>query len=583
MTHPNPQKHVVPTAVLTRSKLVPLTAARPVTTTDPQPHVTRPRPAKTIVTKPYSPPRRNINRRPSPKPSNFPPKVTTVKAPMGNPQHALKDKGVIDSGCSRHIREHVLYNRLLVTKPQNKTHYELLLGKTPSIDFMRPFGCPVTILNTLDPLGNFDMKTDEGFLVGYSVSSKAFRVFNSRPRIIQETLHINFLENKPNVAGSGPTWLFAIDTLTKSMNYQPVTTGNQSNPSVGVQEQFDAEKVGEDNVQQYVLFPLWSFGSKDPHNTVEDATFEVKEPEFEKKKPESEVHVSPSSSAQTKKHDDKTKREAKGKSPVELSTGYRNLSAEFEDFSDNSINEANAADLEDITYSGDEENVGAEADFTNLKTNITVSHIPTTRVHKDHHVTQIIVYQMDVKSVFLYGTIKEEVYVCQPPGFEDPDYPDKVYKVVNALYGLHQDLRAWYETLANYLLENGFQRGKIDQTLFIKKQKSDIFLVYVYVDDIIFCSINKDLCKAFVKLIKDKFQMSLMGELTFFLGLQVKQKPYGIFISQDKYVAEILRMFGLTDGKSASTPTYTEKPLLKDHDGEDVDVHTYRSMIGSLI
>nr|GEW23025.1 putative ribonuclease H-like domain-containing protein [Tanacetum cinerariifolium] len=401
------------------------------------------------------------------------------------------------------------------------------------------------------------------------------------------------------------------------------------------------------------FFPLWSSGSKNPHNTDGDVAFEVK-------KPESEVYVSSSCSAQTKKHNDKTKREAKGKNPVELSTGYRNLSAEFEDFSDNSISEVNADDspvpvvgqistnstntfsaagpfntgvspthgkslymdpsqypddpnmpaLEDITYSDDEEDVGAEADFTNLETNITVSPILTTRVHKDHHEEGIdykevfapvarieairfflayaffmgfMVYQMDVKSGFLCGTIEEEVYVCQPLGFEDPDYPDKVYKVVKALYGLHQAPRAWYETLANYLLENGFQMGKIDQTLFIKKQKGDILLVQVYIDDIIFGSTNKDLCKAFEKLMKDKFQLSSMGELIFYLGLQVKQKPDRIFISQDKYVVEILRKFGLTDGKSASTPKDIEKLLLKDPDGEDVDVHTYRSMIGSLM
>ncbi|GJR82140.1 putative ribonuclease H-like domain-containing protein [Tanacetum coccineum] len=194
-----------------------------------------------------------------------------------------------------------------------------------------------------------------------------------------------------------------------------------------------------------------------------------------------------------------------------------------------------------------------------------------------------LVYQMDVKSAFLYETIKEEIYVTQPPGFKDPDHPDKVYKVVKALYGLHQAPRAWYETLDNYLLGNGFQRGKIDQTLFIKKQKGDIFLVQVYVDDIIFGSTNKELCVAFEKLMKDKFQMSSMGELTFFLGLQVKQKEYGIFIGQDKYVAEILKKFNYTDMKSASTLVDLEKPLVKDGDANDVDVHLYRSMIGSLM
>ncbi|GKA63660.1 uncharacterized mitochondrial protein-like protein [Tanacetum coccineum] len=190
---------------------------------------------------------------------------------------------------------------------------------------------------------------------------------------------------------------------------------------------------------------------------------------------------------------------------------------------------------------------------------------------------------MDVKSAFLYGKIEEEVYVCQPPGFEDPDFPDRVYKVEKALYGLHQAPRAWYETLSTYLLDNEFQRGKIDKTLFIKRYKGDILLVQVYVDDIIFGSTKKELCNAFEKLMHEKFQMSSMGELTFFLGLQVQQKKDGIFICQDKYVDEILKKFGFTEVKTASTPIETQKPLLKDEDGEEVDVHMYRSMIGSLM
>nr|GEV26845.1 putative ribonuclease H-like domain-containing protein [Tanacetum cinerariifolium] len=465
-------------------------------------------------------------------------------------------------------------NRVLVTKPQNKTPYELLHGRTPSIGFMRPFGCLVTILNTLDSLGKFDGKVDEEFLVGYSISSKAFRVFNSRTRIVQETLRVNFLENKPNVAG-------------------------------------------EEIEQQYVLFPVWSSGSTNPQNTDRDAAFDEKEPEFNEKKPESEVSVSPSSSAQSKKQDDKTKREAKGKSPVESFTGYRNLSADTNTF--NAAGPLNAAaslthgksscidtsqllddpdmpELEDITYSDDEDDVGAEADFNNLETSITEGKIDYEQVFALQARIEAIrlflayvsfmgfmMYQMDVKSAFLYGTIKEEVYVCQPLGFKDPDHPGKVYKVVKELYGFHQAPRAWCETLANYLWDNGFKRGKIDQTLFIKRPKGDILFVQIYVDDIIFGLTNKDLCKAFEKLMKYKFQISSMGELTFFLGLQVKQKKDGIFISQDKYVVEILRKFGLIDGKSASIPIDTEKPLLKDPDGKDVDVHTYISMIGSLM
>lgn len=164
-----------------------------------------------------------------------------------------------------------------------------------------------------------------------------------------------------------------------------------------------------------------------------------------------------------------------------------------------------------------------------------------------------VVYQMDVKSSFLYGTITEEVYVSQPPGFEDPDHPDKVYKVNRAMYGLHQAPRAWYDTLSTYLLDSGFSRGKIDKTLFLKRQKDDILLVQIYVDDIIFGSTNKAMCVDFEKLMKDKFAMSSMGELTFFLGLQVVQKEDGIFISQDKYVNDILKKFGFEDAKPAKT------------------------------
>nr|GEW61061.1 hypothetical protein [Tanacetum cinerariifolium] len=559
---------------------------------------------------------------------------------------------------------------------------------------MRSFGCPVTILITLDPLGKFKGKADEEFLVGYSVTSKAFRVFNTKTKKVEENMYVRFLENKPNVAGTGPNWIFDIDSLTNSMNYILVSTGNQTDKNAGPQD--TNGNVATKDERTPILKTFLTGLENQLSLKVKDAAFDGKEHDFKVKKPKSKVILSPSSSAQLKEQDDKKKKEAKRKSPVESVTRYRDLNAEFEDCSENSSNEVNTAcstiptvgqnslnstntfsaagplndavspaygktsdidasqlfddldmlEMEDIIYSNDKDVVGAEADFNNLESSIPVSPIPTTIIYKDHPVSQIIgdlssttqtrsmtravkdqgglsqmfgndfhscmfacflsqeepkkvhqdlkdlswieainkkdergivirnkarlfvqghiqeegidyeevfalvvriesirlflayasfmgfmVYQMDVKSAFLYGTIKEEVYVYQPPRFEDPDHPDKVYKVVKALYGLHQAPRAWYETLATYLLENGFQRGIIDQTLFIKMQKGDI--------------------------------------------LRVKKKKDVIFISQDKYVAEILRKFGLTEGKSASTPIDIEKPLLKDPDGEDVDVHTY--------
>nr|GEZ20727.1 putative ribonuclease H-like domain-containing protein [Tanacetum cinerariifolium] len=268
--------------------------------------------------------------------------------------------------------------------------------------------------------------------------------------------------------------------------------------SSSFQDKFDAEKAREEVDQQYVLFPVWSSGSTNPHINEEDAAFDGMEHDFDAKKPESEANVSPSSSAQSRKQDDKTKKEAKEKSPVEYFTGYRDLNAENKK-DERCMVIRNKARLVTQGHT-QEEGIDYEEFFA------PVARIEAIRLFLAYaSFMGFMVYQMDVKSAFLYGTIKEEVYVCQPPGFEDPDNPDKVYKVVKALYGLHQAPRAWYETLATYLLENGFQRGTIDQTLFIKKQKGDIMLVQIYVDDIIFDATNKDLCKSFEKLMKDKF------------------------------------------------------------------------------
>nr|GFA67775.1 hypothetical protein [Tanacetum cinerariifolium] len=363
----------------------------------------------------------------------------------GSSQHALKDKKVIDSGCSRHMTGNISY------------------------------------------LFDFE-EINEGYVT-----------FGGNPKA-----------RKITGKGSGPTWLFDIDTLTQSMNYQPVVTGNQPNSNAGIQENFTAGTGGKEaeSVQQYVLLPLWSSGSKYPQNT-DAAAFDVKEPE-------SAVYVSPSSYDKTKKHNDKTKREAKDKSPV---TRVRDLSDDFEEFSDNSTNGVNAANtlvttvrpnstnstntfsaagpsnnvvslnfelgrkssyvdpsqypddpdmpaLEYITYSDDEEDVeepkrvhqalkdpswikAMQEELLQFKMQkghtqeegidyeevfALVERIEAIRLFLAYDSFMgFMVYQIDVKSAFLYGTIKEEVYVCQPLGFKDSDYPDKVYKVVKAL------------------------------------------------------------------------------------------------------------------------------------------------------
>ncbi|GJZ45676.1 putative ribonuclease H-like domain-containing protein [Tanacetum coccineum] len=528
-------------------------------------------------------------------------------------------------------------NKVIVVKPHNKTPYELFLGRKPALGFMRPFGCPVIILNTLDHLGKFDGKADEGFFVGYSINSKAFRVFNSRTRIVEENLHVQFSDNTPNIAGSGPNWLFDIDALTKSMNYKPVVTRNQSNGNAGTKACDDAGKDRMETVpgKDYILLPLWTVDppfSQSSKNTPDDGF----KPSGDCKK---KVTEEPGKEGGDLSKDSESIDQEKVDNVNSTNTVNAASTNEVNDVGAKTsialLDDLNMPELEDIVYSNDDEDVGEEANINNLDASMPVSPIPTTRVHKDHPVKQIIgdlnsapqtrrmtknleehglfssvkqrtnhkdfqnclftrflsqeepkkahrqlngvseikdgkrycdlklmqarllqgsnkkkgslwlidydevfapvarieairlfldyasfkdfvVYQMDVKSAFLYGKIEEEVYVCQPPGFEDPDFPDRVYKVEKTLYGLHQAPIAWYETLSTYLLDNGFQRGKIDKTLFIRRDEGDI-------------------------LTTSKAE----GRWDFYQSRQ--------------------------------------KPLLKDEDGEEVDVHLYRSMIGSLM
>ncbi|GKB37522.1 putative ribonuclease H-like domain-containing protein [Tanacetum coccineum] len=493
-------------------------------------------------------------------------------------------------------------NMVLVTKPQNKTPYELLIGKPPSISFMRPFRCPLTILNTLDPLGKFDRKLNEGYLLGYSTTSKAFRVYNKRTKRVEENMQIDFFEDQPNVAGIGPDWIFDLDFLTNTMNYILISIENQVNVDTGTQEYYVAGSSGKDKepTQEYILLPLHPHR---PRLSIEDVVQAAQEKHSENAPKDKDVQDSEDAAEKEEQHklteaeqalkddlermvaqemaakamDDATrqafkeekrkiasqKRAAQATSINKLNTGRPSVSAPNSPLvSTANISYASAAstpiganaggssfvylggqipidastlpnadlpsdpnipDLEDDSdvfpndgiFSGafDDEDVGAEADFNNMDNTIDVSPIPTLRVHKNHPKGQILgdpksivqtrgkiqqassvqqdleegidydevfapvarieairlflafvsfvrfpVYQMDVKSAFFYGTIGEEVYVHQPPGFVDLAHPNKVYMVVKTLYGLHQALRAWYKTLSTFLMENGFRR-----------------------------------------------------------------------------------------------------------------------------
>ncbi|KAJ9565843.1 hypothetical protein OSB04_001809 [Centaurea solstitialis] len=570
----------------------------------------------------------------------------------------------------------ILPAMVLVVKSKGKTPYELFEKKKPFIGFLKPFGCRCTILNTKSHLGKFDSKSEDGFLVGYSSQSKALRVFNSSSRIIEKSDNVKCNENTPNITGTGPNWLFDIDSLSNSLNM-----------SYAVDTSVNADTSNEKQIgTPFVMFPMptvdvieFCTTDREPETQKEgeeDQTQKEGETEQIQKKIEHEgdqhqshpelqqenivddpqtsdvivshLNVSDSnvsdSPVQHEEHDTyesnlgvdlseeplhltRTQKNHPSslvigdiQSPMitrkqSKAVGFQNPNSGmfscflsqtepkkvFDAMKDPSWIEAmqeellqfvlqHVWDLVDLPRG--HRAIGTKWIFRNKKDERGISIKNKARLGIDYDdvfapvarieairlflafasYKQFKVFQMDVKSAFQYGQIEEEVYVCQPPGFADPKFPDKVYKLRKTLYGLHQAPRAWYDTL-----------GAIDKTLFIKKNGTDLLLVQIYVHDIIFGSTKEEMCKEFEALMHKKFKMSSMGELTFFLGLQVKQKEDGILINQSKYVNDMLTKFGFLDSKSASTPMETHKQLTADVEGEKVDVHHYRSMIGSLM
>ncbi|GJV59286.1 putative ribonuclease H-like domain-containing protein [Tanacetum coccineum] len=400
-------------------------------------------------------------------------------------------------------------NRVLVIKPHNKTPYELIHGRTPLIDFMKPFGCPVTILNTRDHLGKFDGKAMRDFLLG-----------------------------------NGLYWLFDVDSLTISMNYVPVVAGNQTNGIAGTRDNIvtgQAKKKTEPE-QEYILIPICTTDpliSQDPKVSEEDAE------EKPTKMDES------GASDKDGKDDQATRSEFERLLQQEKQTVHPN--------STNSINTVStpvSAAGPSFTNDDPSSPVNAakasnDADLNNLETTMNVSPIPTTRIDKDHPKDQIIrdfnsaIQTRRMTKIFdehaMIEAMQEELLQFQL---------QKVWTLLN--------LRPYIKLLEPGMRPclHGFRRGTIDKTLFIKKDKG---------------------------LMYKRFEISSIRELTFFLGLQVQQKKERIFISQDKYVADILKKFDFATIKTTSTPMEPNKALIKDEEADSVDVHLYKSMIGSLM
>ncbi|KAI3769035.1 hypothetical protein L6452_00131 [Arctium lappa] len=463
-------------------------------------------------------------------------------------------------------------NRVLVVKPKNKTPYELLNKRKPFIGFFKPFGCPCTILNTKSHLGKFDSKADDGFLVGSGSGG-------SGTTQVQESI--------------SQSVIFPIPTVdpVEDCEKEPSTGPSQS-------EEESRDEETQENKEPEVATENTSVELNDSNLEVELNEEHSHHSRIQKNHPPQLVIRDISSPMMTRNQS--RLQEMQDQQHTVLSCFLSQLEPKkaHDAMKESSWIEAMQEELlqfklQDVWDLVDlpkgQRAIGTKWVFRNKrdKRGIVIrnkARIEAIRLFLAYaSYMKFKVYQMDVKSAFLYGSIEEEVYVCQPPGFENPSYPDRVYKLKKALYGLHQAPRAWYDTLSSYLLEDGFERGVIDKTLFIKRKKKDILLVQIYVDDIIFGSTRDNMCKEFEELMHQRFKMSSMGELTFFLGLQVQQKSDGIFICQSKYVRNILTKFGFIDSKPASTPMETHKQITADLEGEVMDVHHYRSMIGSLM
>ncbi|GKA07467.1 putative ribonuclease H-like domain-containing protein [Tanacetum coccineum] len=591
-----------------------------------------PGPMKNVINNAYSTARRPFNKITAANNSNFTKKVNTVKGTRvntarpkavlsavkgnkgnavkasacwvwrpkhkvldhGNPQQDLKDKGVIDSGCSRHMTG----NRSYLTDYEEIDGGFVAFGgnskggkitgkgkiRTGKLDFEDVYFVKELKFNLFSVSQMCDKKNSVLFTdTECVVLSPDFKLTDESHVLLKVPRKDNMysVDLKNVVPQGGLTCLFAKATPDES---------NLWHRRLG--------HVNFKTMNKLVKGKLWEEEKKDVEDPGNEDS-EVPSTEEPRVYQEKDDNVSSTNNINTASDGNLTNNVNAVSSTVnvagiEVNDVDQKTSIEL-------LNDPNMPELEDIVYLDDDEDVGAEADMKNLDAFMPVyrnkkdergiviknkarlvaqGYIQEERIDYDEVFAPVVrieairlflayasfkdfvVYQMDVKSAFLYGKIKEEVY---------------------ALYGLHQAPKAWYETLSTYLLDNGFQRGKIDKTLFIRRVKSDILLVQVYVDDIIFGYTKKSLCIDFEMMMHKKFQMSSMGELTFFLGLQVKPKEDGTFISQDKYVTKILNKFSLTDVKTASTPMETYKPLLKDADGEDVDEHLYRSMIGSLM
>ena len=504
-----------------------------------------------------------------------------------------------------------IINRVYLHKFFKKTAYELLTDKKPNVSYFKVFGAKCWIR---DPHHNskFAPKAHEGFMLGYGKDSHTYRVFNNVLHKVVETVDVRFDETNGSQREHLPTMIDepapeetikfkatedVIPTEESAEEFIPEHEERRANAPEENAEENGAEENADQIPRRQPTHPRvakevqvekiiddieapgpltrskashlsnfcghYAFVSITEPTKVDEAFLE---PEWIQAMQEELHQFELNNVWELVKRPDPRKHNIIGTKWI-----YRNKQDE------NGLVVRNKARLVAQGYTQVE---GIDFDETFAP----VARLEAIRIllaYANHH--DITLYQMDVKSAFLNGKLEEEVYVAQPPGFEDPKNPDKVFRLNKALYGLKQAPRAWYDTLKEFLMKKGFKPGSLDPTLFTKSYDGELFVCQIYVDDIIFGCTDQRYSDEFAYMMSEEYQMSMMGELKFFLGLQIRQQRNGIFISQEKYLKDVLRKFGMQDCKGVKIPMPTNGHLCTDENGIDFDHKVYRSMIGSLL
>ena len=507
----------------------------------------------------------------------------------------------------------------------------MLKKKKPDISYFKIFGSKCFVLKTIGNDGKFDAKSYEAIFLGYSLTSRAYRVYNLDKHIVEESINVTFQESnndlprdEEDIADEEDGKLTEETGTTQQANSTPADT------QTGTQQ---ADTVNQVEGVTPKLADMTLDGGPTQQRTTSEKEDQAT-PSNQRTRAHEEIgqHSLPRATRTVKNHPPElvigditagitTRR---GRANYCANAAFlaqeepKNIKEALEDENwisamQEELNQFERCEVwELVKPPKDASIIGTKWVFKNKMDEFgTITRNKARLVAQGYnqqegidfdqtyaHVARLEsirmllayacykkfkLYQMDVKSAFLNGLLKEEVYVKQPPGFEHEQYPDYVFKLKKALYGLRQAPRAWYERLSKFLLKNGFIQGKIDPTLFTKENGNDILVVQIYVDDIIFGSTDESLCEWFSKCMHSEFDMSMMGELNYFLGLQIKQTKDGIYVHQSKYTKNLLKRFGYEDVKPKPTPMNQNSKLTSDESGKDVDIKRYRGMIGCLL